>query len=69
MTTTAIIKEINKRPLTEKLLLVERTLKAIRHEKEHEIEQAVHALYKDYKTDKELTAFTKLDTALFYEAR
>ena len=61
MTTTAIIKEINKLPLTEKLLLVEKTLKTIRQEKELAIENAVNSLYDEYKTNKELTAFTILD--------
>jgi hypothetical protein len=65
MTTAAIIKEINKLPTSEKLLLVEKTLKSIRQEKEH----AVAALYNDYRSDKELTAFTKLDAQPFYEAR
>jgi len=59
MTTTAIIKEINKLLLTEKLLLVEKTLKAIRQEKQHALEHAVDTLYNDYKSDKELTIFTK----------
>ena len=35
MTTAAIIKEIKKLPVTEKLLLVEKTLKTIRHDEEH----------------------------------
>ena len=69
MTTTAIVREINKLPLTERLLLVEKTLKSIRQEKEHVLEQGVHALYNDYKSDKELTAFTNLDAESFYEAR
>jgi hypothetical protein len=69
MTTTAIIREINKLPLTEKLLLVEKTLKAIRQEKENALENAVHSLYDEYKTNTELIAFTKLDAASFYEAR
>ena len=69
MTTTAIIKEISKLPLTDKLLLVERTLKAIRHEREHAMEHAVDSLYNDYKSDKELRAFTSLDAASFYVAR
>ena len=69
MTTTAIIKEINKLPLTEKLLLVEKTLKSIRQEKEHTLAHAVHALYNDYKSDRELTAFTQLDAESFYETR
>jgi hypothetical protein len=65
MTTTAIMKEINKLPLREKLLLVEETLKAIRQEKEHTLDHAVQALYNDYKSDKELIAFTKLDALSF----
>ena len=69
MTTPAIIREINKLPLKEKLLLVEKTLRTIRQEKEHALSQAVHTLYNDYKSDKELTVFTKLDAESFYEAR
>jgi len=69
MTATALIREINKLPLTEKLLLVEKTLKSIRQQKEHQLDTAVQALYNDYKSDKELTIFTELDTASFYEAR
>ena len=69
MTMTAIIREINKLPLTEKLLLVEKTLKSIRQQKEHSLDNAVQVLYNDYKSDKELTVFTKLDAESFYEAR
>lgn len=53
----------------EKLLLVEKTLKAIRQEREHALENAVHSLYDEYKTNTDLTAFTKLDAESFYEAR
>ncbi|MCD6013587.1 MAG: hypothetical protein K0Q79_3449 [Flavipsychrobacter sp.] len=69
MTTTAIIKEINKLPLTEKLLLVEKNLKGIRHEMEQALEHAVSSMYNEYKTNKELVAFTKIDAESFYEAR
>jgi hypothetical protein len=69
MTTTAIIKEINKLPLMERLLLIEKILKTIRQEKEHALDHAVHELYNDYKTNKELTVFTKLDAESFYETR
>ncbi len=69
MTTTAIIKEINKLPLAEQLLLVEKTLKTIRQQKEHQMDVAVNALYNDYATNKELTIFTKLDSEPFYESR
>ena len=69
MTMTAIIREINKLPLSERLLLVEKTPKSIKEQKEHSLDESVHALYSDYKTDKELTIFTKLDAESFYEAR
>ena len=69
MTASAIIKEITKLPLTEQLLLVEKTLKAIREQKAHSLDNAVKALYKDYTSDNELTIFTKLDAESFYEAR
>ncbi|MCW3075288.1 MAG: hypothetical protein JWP69_2357 [Flaviaesturariibacter sp.] len=69
MTTAAILKELNKLPLTERLLVVEKTLKTIRQGNAHTLSEAVESLYNDYKTDKELTIFTKLDAATFYEAR
>lgn len=66
---TAIIKEINKLPLTEKLLLVEKALKAIRQEKENAMENAVHSMADEYRTNSELTVFTTIDADSFYEAR
>ncbi|MBA2760472.1 MAG: hypothetical protein H0U39_00645 [Segetibacter sp.] len=69
MTATAIIDEINQLPLTEKLLVVEKTLEAIRQEKKLSLKEAANLLYDDYKSDKELTIFTQLDTEPFYEAR
>ena len=69
MTMTALINEINKLPLTEKELLVEETLMGIRKEKAHELESAVNEMYHEYKTNKELTAFTTLDAETFYEAK
>jgi hypothetical protein len=61
MTTTSIIKEINRLPLSEKLLLLEKTLKSIRMEREHDLEAAVAMMQNEYRTDKELTAFTTFD--------
>ncbi len=69
MTTTAIIKEINKLSVNERLLLVEKMLKSIRQEKQNSIAHSVSLLYNDYKTDQELTAFTSLDAQTFYETR
>lgn len=60
MTTSAIIKEIDKLPLPDKLLVIERTLIAIRTNKERsDLEYAAKMLADDYTTDKELTVFAK----------
>lgn len=56
-------------PLTEKLLVIERTLKTIRTETQKGVKVAVDTLYDDYKNDNELTAFTQLDNEPFYETR
>ena len=69
MTTSNIIRELERLPLTDKLFVIERTLKFIRTEKEKGLRTAVDNLYDDYKADKELTAFTKLDKEPFYETR
>jgi hypothetical protein len=69
MTTVAIIREIRKLPFTAKLLVLEKTLKAIRQEREQDLAKAADALYNDYRNDKELTIFTSLDADKFYDAR
>ncbi len=69
MTTANIIRELDRLPLTDKLIVIEQTLKSIRTEKEKSLKAAVESLFDDYKTDKELTAFTKLDKEPFYETR
>lgn len=69
MTAATIIRELDKLPLTDKLLVIERTLKSIRIEKEKSLKLAVDSLYADYKSDTELTRFTQLDNEPFYEAR
>ncbi len=69
MTTAAIIQEISQLPWQEKLLVMEKTIEALRYSPKMTVEQAADALYHDYCTDPELTAFTSLDQADFYEAR
>lgn len=66
---TSIINEMNKLPLTEKLLLMKKTLDAINKEKQQLTANAADTLYNDYKHDKELTIFTQIDTDSFYETR
>ena len=69
MTATTIIRELERLPLIDKLFVIERTLKSIRTEKDKNLKVAVDSLMDDYKIDKELTIFTKLDKEPFYEAR
>jgi hypothetical protein len=70
MTAEYILRKLEKLPLTEKLLVIERTLKSIRTEKQKALKTAaVESLYDDYKNDKELTSFTQLDNEPFYETR
>lgn len=69
MTPTSILRELERLPLTDKLFIIERTLKSIRTDKERRLKAAVDSLYEDYKSDPELTAFTQLDAESFYEAR
>ncbi len=69
MTTENILRELDRLPLTDKLFVIERTLKSIRTEKKIGLKTAVDNLYNDYKTDNELTAFTQLDKEPFYETR
>ncbi len=68
--TKELIKEIQRLPISKRILLVERTLKSIREsELKKKMEKAVDTLLGDYQTDKELTAFSNIDFDNFYEAR
>ncbi len=69
MTTTSIIEELNKLTTAEKLSIIEKALSAIRQESVGTLDQAVDALYNEYKTNKKLIIFTQLDAEPFYESR
>lgn len=70
MSTREIIQEINKLPLQERLLVVEKILELIRTtELAHQLTVAAEELSPDYKSNKELTAFSSLDLEDFYETR
>lgn len=70
MTTTTIIKEINRLPLSKRMLIIEKTLKSNRATSiKDSLTSAAINLQDLYKQDKELTVFTNLDYAEFYEAR
>lgn len=69
MSAASIIEEIKRLPLADRLIVVEKTLQAIRQEKSLELKAAADLLYEDYISNEELTAFTALDPEAFYEAK
>jgi hypothetical protein len=70
MQTLDIMQEINRLPLNKRFYVVEETIKSIKKEEmSHQMELAANALYNDYVSNKDLTAFTSLDLDSFYEAK
>jgi hypothetical protein len=69
MSTREILQSIRQLPFNERLSIIEKALKTLHESKDTQLEKAANALMADYKTDKELTAFTAIDFENFYEAR
>jgi len=70
MKTTELIKEIEKLPVQKRIFVIERALQSIRRNEENsQMKKAAELLYHVYTTDSELTAFSDLDYAEFYETR
>ncbi len=70
MNVAEIIKEIEKLPMQERILVIERAIRALRQEEEsRQTDRAARELREDYNSDKDLTAFTDLDMDDFYEPR
>ena len=70
METATILHEIDNLPAFKRMFIVEHIVRSIRlNEQERTLETAADRLYNDYKNDKELTIFTKLDCEDFYEPR
>lgn len=71
METTLILREIVKLPLSDKMLILEKTMKSIRKErgKKRKLKDGARALLEDYENDQELIAFTSLDSEHFYETK
>jgi hypothetical protein len=69
MSAKELIVNINKLPYNQRLLVIEKVLKGLQDSPESKLEKAASALLSDYKKDKNLTAFTALDSEKFYEAR
>jgi hypothetical protein len=59
MRTSEIIREIKRLPIQKRFIVLEETILSIRKNKEDiQMQNAAEALCSDYKTDKELIAFT-----------
>jgi len=70
MRTLDLIKEIKRLSLQKQIYVIEKTIHSIRRQEDsNQMSEAANLLMSDYKTDKELTAFTNLDYEDFYEAR
>ena len=70
MSTTEIIRELDKLSISEKLQVIEQTLKKIRAaEAYNQMTMATEDLAEEYKVNKELTIFSDLEMENFYEAR
>jgi hypothetical protein len=69
MGTKEILREIKKLPYAERLVIVEETLKIIKEEPDKSLEKGVQEMESEYKTNKDLTAFSSLDKDDFYEAK
>jgi len=70
MKTTEIIKEIQRLPIQKRIYVIEKAIRSIRKQEDsNQMKKAADTIYADYKSDKELTAFTDLDFEDFYETR
>jgi uncharacterized membrane protein YqiK len=70
MDTRDIIVQIEKLPVKDKMLIIEQTAKYIRESDiKEKISKAAEDLREEYKSNKELTAFTDIDFENFYESR
>jgi hypothetical protein len=68
MQTAALLNQIRQLPLYDRMLIVERTIHSMRTEA-GALENSAALMSAEYRTNKELTAFTQLDVEDFYEAR
>ena len=70
MRTNELIKEIERLPVQKRMYVIEKTIQSIRkNEIELQMSIAAESLLNEYKTNKQLTAFTDLDLIDFYETR
>ncbi len=63
-----LLNQIYHLPVSERMLIVERTIHSIRMERSR-MAKAVALMVEEYRNDTELTAFSALDFENFYETR
>jgi hypothetical protein len=68
MTTATLLNQIYHLPVSERMLIVERTIRSIRTENS-DLANAAALMADEYRNNMELTAFTQLDMEDFYETR
>jgi hypothetical protein len=61
MSSREILQSIRQLPFNERLSIIEKALKTLHESKDAQLEKAASSLMADYKTDKDLTAFTAID--------
>lgn len=62
MRTSEIIREIQRLPVQKRIYVIEKTIHSIRKQEDANLlKKAADILLVDYKSDKELTAFTNID--------
>ena len=69
METLEIMRNVNRLPLSQQMLIAERIIHSVRQKEQTLLKTAAECLYADYMTDENLTVFTQLDCEDFYEAR
>jgi hypothetical protein len=70
MSITEILNEINLLPPKEKICLIQQALKSLQDTTaKNELTLAADAMKEEYRTNKDLTAFSDIDFENFYEAR
>lgn len=70
MSITEILNEINLLPPKEKIWLIQQALKSLHDTtSKNELMIAADAMADEYRTNRDLTAFTEIDIDSFYEAK
>jgi len=64
-----IIRNVNRLPISQRMLIAERIIHSVRQKEQPSMKTAAERLYADYMTDENLTVFTQLDCDDFYETR